>query len=75
MENFLLLWDELDDAATSLRLLWPPFFGFLMALALFAATIFLIMQWPLLVALMALVVAAISGFEIHIRRVVLRSDP
>ncbi len=59
MENFLLLWDEIDDAATSLRLLWPPFFGFLMALGLFAGTVLLIMVWPLHVALAALLFAVI----------------
>jgi len=63
METFLLLWDELDDAATSLRLLWPQFFGFFLALALFVATVLALMYWPLWVTVGALTVAMAHGLS------------
>jgi hypothetical protein len=46
MENFLLLFDELDDAVRSFRVLWPQILGFVFALMLFTATILVIMEWP-----------------------------
>ena len=75
MENFLLLWDELDDAATSLRLLWPRFFGFLLASAVFAGTVLLIMTWPLSVAIVALLTAVVLGLRQPSLTPLFRTDP
>jgi hypothetical protein len=56
MEIFLLLLDEIDDAATALRVLWSQLFGFLLACGLFALSIWAAMRWPIL-AMLALFVA------------------
>ncbi len=49
MEIFLLLLDELDDAAAILRARLPQLLGLLMALGLFALTVLAALQWPALV--------------------------
>lgn len=49
MEIFLLLLDELDDAAAILRARLPQLLGLLMAFGLFALTVLAALQWPGLV--------------------------
>ena len=51
MEIFLLLLDELDDAAAVLRVLWSRLFGFFLACGLFALTIVTAIHWPMLAIL------------------------
>jgi hypothetical protein len=46
MEVFLLWIDELDDLLGAVRHLAPKFFGFLLALALFAGTVFVLSLTP-----------------------------
>ncbi len=46
MEIFLLLLDELDDAAATARMLLPRVMGFLLACAVFALTIAAALRWP-----------------------------
>ena len=58
MEIFLLLLDELDDAAAILRARLPQLLGLLMALGLFALTVLAALQWPGLV--LAGLVAALA---------------
>lgn len=50
MEIFLLLLDDLDDAVATFRALLPRLLGFLLACALFAASILVIMRWPIATA-------------------------
>ncbi|MGE0114728.1 MAG: hypothetical protein AB7T07_07570 [Steroidobacteraceae bacterium] len=57
MEIFLLLLDELDDAAASLRMLWRQLLGFLLACGLFAMSILTAMRWPLLAVAVILLLA------------------
>lgn len=49
MENFLLIFDEIDDAIAVLRTVAPQLLGFIGACVLFALSILVIMQWPALV--------------------------
>lgn len=46
MEIFLLLLDELDDAAATARLLLPRVVGFLLAIGLFVLSIAAVLRWP-----------------------------
>ena len=55
MEVFLLWLDNLDDLVGSVRLLWPAMLSFAIALALFVATILVVMQWPWLLAVVGIV--------------------
>lgn len=60
MEIFLLLLDELDDAAATARVFLPRVLGFLLACAAFASTIAAAIHWPnltLVVLVSALLVA------------------
>jgi len=77
MEVFLLWLDNLDDWVGSLRMLWPAMLSFAVALALFVATILIVMQWPWLLAL-----AGVVGFSVMAGRALqgavaarLNSDP
>lgn len=63
MEVFLLWLDDLDDLIGSVRMLWPALLSFACALALFALTVFAVMQWPWLLA-----VAGTLGLGISIAR-------
>ncbi|MGH8188481.1 MAG: hypothetical protein ACREUC_18130 [Steroidobacteraceae bacterium] len=67
--EFLLLWvDELDDAMGAARHLAPRIVGFLIALALFAATGFALVLAPQLTLAGAAGVASVSLFEVLRRR-------
>jgi len=61
MEIFLLLLDELDDAAATVRMLLPRILGFLMACGAFALSVAAAIHWPALalVVLLALLLAAL----------------
>jgi hypothetical protein len=75
MENFLLLFDELDDAVRSLRILWSQILGFAIALALFAVTILVIMNWPLWTLAVVTVAALLRALAVFTPAAVLRTDP
>jgi hypothetical protein len=67
--EFLLLWiDELDDAVSALRHLVPEIVGFLVALALFAATGAALVIAPQISVPIAGVVLSASLFEMARRR-------
>lgn len=69
MEIFLLLLDELDDAAASLRMLWPQFLSFALACSLFSLTILAAMQWPNVAAvilLVAMVLTSVSALRLRL---------
>lgn len=64
MEIFLLLLDDLDDAVATFRALLPQLLGFLLACALFAASILVIMSWPIATAaalFVAMLLAAVPA--------------
>lgn len=67
MEIFLLLLDELDDAAATARMLLPRVLGFLLALGVFALSVGAALYWPVLaitVLLLALSVALVSALRL-----------
>ncbi|MFL6616973.1 MAG: hypothetical protein ACJ8MH_00140 [Povalibacter sp.] len=67
--EFLLLWiDDLDDALCALRHLAPRIVGFLVAVALFAATCFALIAVPQLTLGILAVVGSASLIEIARRR-------
>jgi len=77
MEVVLLWLDNLDDLVGALRSRAHALLSFSAALALFALTVFAVMQWPWLLA-----VSAIAGLAIFAARAVnaavgtrLNSDP
>jgi len=76
MEIFLLLLDELDDAAAILRVLWSRFLGFFVACGLFASSVMVAMHWPMLAALLvigAVVWAVLPAIAIRLPR--FKTDP
>lgn len=77
MEIFLLLLDELDDAAASLRMLWPQLLGFALACGLFSLSILAVMQWPNVAAVILLVAMVLTTVSALRLRPVLRfkTDP
>jgi hypothetical protein len=67
--EFLLLWvDELDDAVGAVRHLAPRIIGFLIALALFAATGFALVLAPEPTLGVGAGAASVSLFEVVRRR-------
>lgn len=71
MEIFLLLLDDLDDMAGSMRMLWRPIASFLTALVLFAATGYWVIHMPLL-AILLLGASLLLLFAVQTRRRVLQ---
>lgn len=60
MENFLLIFDELDDAVAMLRRLAPQLLGFAAACVLFVLSILVIMQWPVVVSGLLALLAVVN---------------
>jgi hypothetical protein len=60
MEDFLLLFDELDDLIAMVGALWRPIAGFLVALALFFTTGFVFYSMPLLAEALALILVILG---------------
>jgi uncharacterized membrane protein len=60
MEIFLLLLDELDDAAATARMLLPRVLGFLLALGVFALSIVIALYWPGLAIAVLLLVLSVA---------------
>jgi membrane associated rhomboid family serine protease len=80
MEIFLLLLDELDDAAAILRVLWSRFLGFFVACGLFASSVMVAMHWPIYWPILAavLVIGAVVGATLPARSIRLprfKTDP
>jgi len=76
--EFLLLWvDDLDDAIGALRHLAPRILGFIVALALFAATGFALIVAPHVALAAFAVLGSASLIEIARRRIrgVAQRDP
>lgn len=67
MEIFLLLLDDLDDVAGTLRMLWQPAAEFIAALALFAATGYWLIHLPWL-ALLVVGASSLLFFAAQVRR-------
>lgn len=67
MEVFLLWLDELDDVACVMRAVWRSIAGFLTAVALFAATVYSLVQMPLFAAGL-LIVSLLAFSMLHVRR-------
>jgi hypothetical protein len=63
MENFLLLFDELDDLVAMLAALWRPVVGFLTAVALFVGTGFAFYSIPMAAEALALVLVTLGVIE------------
>jgi ABC-type nitrate/sulfonate/bicarbonate transport system permease component len=60
MEDFLLLFDELDDLVAMAVSLWRPIVGFLVAVALFCLTGFIFYSTPILAEAIALVLVILG---------------
>ena len=74
--EFLLLWiDELDDAMGALRHLAPRILGFVLAAALFVATVVAFSLAPQATLGMLAVVSSASLIEVARRRRLSRSSP
>jgi len=66
MEDFLLLFDELDDLVAMVGALWRPIAGFLLAVALFVAIGFVFYSIPMLaegIALVLVILGVINTFR------------
>jgi hypothetical protein len=66
MEDFLLVFDELDDLVAMAGALWRPIAGFLVAVALFCATGFIFYSMPMLaegIALILVILGVIDTFR------------
>jgi fatty acid desaturase len=76
MEIFLLLLDELDDAAAVLRVWCAQLAGFFIACVAFVSSILAIMHWPMLAALLLVGAAIWAGSVVtHIRLPRFKTDP
>ena len=60
MEDFLLLFDELDDLVAMVGALWRPVVEFLSAVALFTATGFAFYSMPMVAEAIALVLVVLG---------------
>jgi hypothetical protein len=63
MENFLLLFDELDDLVRMVGAVWRPVVGFLTAVALFVGTGFLFYSMPMAAEGIALVLVTLGVLD------------
>jgi hypothetical protein len=63
MEDFLLLFDELDDLIAMVGALWRPVAGFLLAVLLFVATGFVFYSMPMLAEAIAFVLVSLGVID------------
>jgi hypothetical protein len=75
MEFMLLWWDNLDDALCALRHLAPSILGFIVAIALFAATAVALVTSPQTTLSILAVTSSVAMFDIVRRRRLQASAP
>jgi hypothetical protein len=63
VENLLLVFDEIDDVFSTVGLIWRPVVSFLVAVALFVATGFVFLTFPIVVEVLAVGLVAAGLFE------------
>jgi hypothetical protein len=68
MENFLLLFDELDDLYSTMGLIWRPIASLLFACFLFAATGFIFIAAPMMAQWLGVALVGIGLLELVRKR-------
>jgi O-antigen ligase len=63
VENLLLVFDEIDDVFSTVGLIWRPIVSFLVAVALFVATGFVFVTFPVAAEILAVGLVGVGLLE------------
>ena len=63
MEDLLLVLDEIDDVFSTVGLIWRPIASFVAAVAMFVATGFVFISFPLAAELLAVALVSVGLLE------------
>jgi hypothetical protein len=63
VEDLLLVLDEIDDVFSTVGLIWRPVVSFLIAVAMFVATGFIFLTFPLAAELLAVALVSLGVLE------------